>query len=57
MMLYVSVAWVTHPSARGPLIEGGMKLFISDASTTGGDYNLPTYYQRHWFHSPAIFFD
>lgn len=47
MMLYVSVAWVTHPRTPGPLMEAGMRLFTSDASTTGGrgrvvDYYLPT---------------
>lgn len=41
-MLYVSVAWVTHPSTPDLLMEAGMKPFISDASTTGCDYYLPT---------------
>lgn len=42
IMCYVSVAWVTHPSTPGLLIESAMKPFISDALTTGGDYYLPT---------------
>lgn len=55
MMLYVSVAWVTHPSPAGPLMEGRLKPFISHASTTGGDYYLPTIIKGTGFIAPPYF--
>lgn len=55
-MLHVSVAWVTDPSTPGLLMEGRMKPFISDASTTWGDYYLPTIIKGIGFIAMPYFF-
>lgn len=58
-MLHVSVAWVTHPSAPGPLDGGWNEAFyircFDNREGGGGDYYLPTIIKGTGFIAPPYF--